>query len=512
MHGESFDEREKSFASGSTVQSGLNLSLIHRIIMNARKIQPATGETKLKARASHFKPKTLFAVACLCAAPVAIRAQATWLPGSDPANIARSGAGVAFGRSLEACSLNPALLVTVQGSNSAYLSTGLELQSTQLTMPSNERQLFSTDRNRFMPALGGHWQYTKRLAFGFKLDTPYMRHLELPLESESRFFGRAFDLKSVRSEMQVAYAITDAVSVGLSVGATRLDYASAVSLRAPVPVEISRPGGADNSVEALLEITARQEGGVTVPTFAVGFRYAITSRWTFGGSFTSGAKGTPSLAASMSPEVILYNTKGLLNDPYPLLGAKENAELLMESHLSAQPGAGDISMPYKIQAGLRHRLNQATTWELDLRYIGASSARVPAQAELTTPTAISGRVATLDRDYKFRDSLALSAMIEITLNRDWTARAGLSYDPEAREEQEIEAMLGGAKSAGFSLGLARRFFGGELSAGYQYRQAQDVIANSICGNWSASGLRYSGTPAKVEGMGHLLSIGFKKSF
>jgi len=470
----------------------------------------------LKAKASHFmpqfKPRTLLIVACLCAAPVAIRGQAIWLPGSDPANIARSGTGVAFGRSLEACSLNPALLVTVQGSNSAYLSTGLELQSTQLTMPSNERQLFSTDRNRFMPALGGYWQYTKKLAFGFKLDTPYMRHLELPLESESRFFGRAFDLKSVRSEIQAAYAITDAVSVGLSVGTTRLDYASAVSLRVPVPVNPSRPGGLDdNSVEALLETTARQEGGVTVPTFAVGFRYAITSRWTFGGSFTSGAKGTPSLAASMSPEVDLYNTRGS-KYPSPLLGAKENAEVLMKDYLSAQPGAGDISMPYKIQAGLRHRLNQATTWELDLRYIGASSASVPAQAELDTPTTTSRRVATLDRDYKFRDALALSAMIEITLNRDWTVRAGLSYDPEAREEQEIEAMLGGAKSAGFSLGLARRFFGGELSAGYQYRQAQDVIANSISGNWTAFDLSYSGTPTKVEGMGHLLSIGFKKSF
>ena len=464
----------------------------------------------MKATAFHFmplfNPNPLLTVACLCAAPAAVQGQTIWLPGSDPANIARSGAGVAFGRSLEACSLNPALLVTVQGDNSVYLSTGLELQSTQITMPSNERQLFSTDRNRFMPALGGQWRFTKKLAFGVRLDTPYMRHLELPLESTSRFFGRAFDLKSMRSEMQAAYAVTDAFSVGLSFGTTTLNYASAVSLRAIVPVEPSLPAGLRNPAEALLETTAMQEGSVTVPTFSVGFRHAITSRWTFGGSFTSGAKGRPTLSASMGSE-ISYHGKGQA-DSLPDVGIEEKGRILL-GLLSAQPGSGNISMPYKIQAGVRHRLSQATTWEIDVRYIGASVASVPSQAELGTP---SGPVATLDRKYEFRDTLALSAMMEIALNKDWTVRVGFSYDPEARDEQELEAMLGGAKSAGFSIGLARRLFGGELSAGYQYRQAEDVIASNISGNWTASGLGYSGTPAKVEGMGHLLSIGYKKSF
>jgi hypothetical protein len=41
------------------------------------------------------------------------------VPASDPAGIARSGAGVAFGRSLEAASLNPALLVTLPGKGGA---------------------------------------------------------------------------------------------------------------------------------------------------------------------------------------------------------------------------------------------------------------------------------------------------------------------------------------------------------------------------------------------------------
>jgi long-subunit fatty acid transport protein len=357
-----------------------------------------------------------------------------------------------------------------------------------------------------MPAAGAGWHFSPKLAFGFKLDTPYMRHLELPLESSSRFFGKAFDLKSMRGEIQAAYAITEAFSLGLSLGATRIDYASALSLRLPIYPSYSVDD--DNpAAEALVETTVRQDGSVTAPTFAVGVRYAITSRWTFGGSFTSGAKGRPSLAASMAPEMDLYNTRGDSYPPPPLGSVDKVLELA--PYMQPQPGVGDISMPYKIQAGVRHRLNQTTTWEFDVRYIGASAASLPTQPELYTP---NGTAATLARDYVFRNGLAFSAMIEITVNKDWMARAGVSYDPDARDKTDIEPMLGGSRSAGFSLGFVRKALGGELSAGHQYRQTQDVIANNIAGSWSASGLRYTGTPTKVEGMGHLLSVGFKKSF
>lgn len=85
-------------------------------------------------------------------------AQSLALPASDPVGIARGGAGVAFGRSLEASALNPALLVTVVDRRSAYLAGGMELESGQLTLQSNQRTLFSSDRNRFMPALGAAWK------------------------------------------------------------------------------------------------------------------------------------------------------------------------------------------------------------------------------------------------------------------------------------------------------------------------------------------------------------------
>ena len=62
--------------------------------------------------------------------------------------------GQAFGRSLEAASLNPALLPTLEDRVSAYLAFGMELQEGQTSLQSNQRVLVGADRNRFLPAFG----------------------------------------------------------------------------------------------------------------------------------------------------------------------------------------------------------------------------------------------------------------------------------------------------------------------------------------------------------------------
>jgi long-subunit fatty acid transport protein len=447
-------------------------------------------------------------IAGLSSTPIGLQAQAIWLPASDPVNIARAGTGVAFGRSLEASSLNPALLVTLRDPKSAYLSAGLELQSTQLTLPSNERVLYSSDRNRFMSAFGAGWRTSPKLVLGLKVDTPFLRHAELPMESSSRFFGQAINLASLRAEFQASYAVTEAFSLGLSAGATQLDYTSAVSLRALVPNNPDESVSESNVAEALLETLARQKGSVLVPTFAIGFRYAATSRWTYGGSFTSGAKGRPNLTATLpSHSFDLYNLRGF-DSPPPPHGSQEKAQSVMDV-MTAHGGDGDIALPYKIQVGVRNRYNQIMTWEVDLRYIGASAMKMPAQPWISTP---SGQETTSERHYEFKDSFAFSAMMEVALDRNWVGRVGIAFDNAIRKGDEADGMLGGAKAASFSVGLGYMIFGGELSVGYQYRQAQDREANGVEGIWDESGLRTTGTLTRVEGMGHLLSFGFKKSF
>jgi len=453
-------------------------------------------------------PKTLLLLAGLGLSQAASHAQTIWLPGSDSVNIARSGTGVAFGRSLEACSLNPSLLVTLQDRMSGYLAGGMEMQSTQLTLPSNERVLYSTDRNRLLTAAGFGWRYSPKVALGFKVDSPFMRHAELPMESSSRFFGQAIDLKSLRMEFQASYAVTDAVSIGLSAGVTRLDYASQLSLRALVPNDAHLPASESNPAEVLLETMAHQEGSVSAPSFAVGFRYAFSSRWTVAGSFTSGVKGRPAFDTHLpSRNLDLYNSRGF-NSPPPPYGSEERAQIVLDA-LTVHPGDGDLALPYIVQVGTRQRYNQIMTWEVDIRFVGASTTKLPLQPTIDSP---SGKVSSVDRQYRFKDGLAFCGMLELSLDRDWTARVGISYDPALREGEEVEAMLGGAKVAAFSLGFGRKVLGGEVSVGYQYRQAQNREANGVEGVWSIHGLDITGTQTRVEGMGHIWSLGYKKSF
>ena len=80
------------------------------------------------------------------------------------------------------------------------------------------------------------------------------------------------------------------------------------------------------------------------------------------------------------------------------------------------------------------------------------------------------------------------------------------------KEALTEPQLGGTPSAAFSIGAGYRVWGGEINLGYQYRQSQDQDSRSLSGSWSSAGYRNVGTRVRMEGMGHLLAIGFKKMF
>jgi hypothetical protein len=51
-----------------------------------------------------------------------------------------------------------------------------------------------------------------------------------------------------------------------------------------------------------------------------------------------------------------------------------------------------------------------------------------------------------------------------------------------------------------------------VSFGYQYRQSKDQDVATLDGVWSATGFRSTGSRTRVEGMGHLFAIGYKRSF
>ena len=111
-----------------------------------------------------------------------------------------------------------------------------------------------------------------------------------------------------------------------------------------------------------------------------------------------------------------------------------------------------------------------------------------------------------------KSHLGLGLSAEVELGKFWTLRGGLALDQRSVEEASAEPLLGGSRTAAFSFGVGYKVWGGELSLGYQYRQSEDQDTTSLNGVWSWSGFRSVGTRVRMEGMGHLMALGFKKTF
>lgn len=441
-----------------------------------------------------------------------LAAQSLWLPASDPVGIARSGTGVAFGQSLEAATLNPALLVTLREGSSAYLGLGMDMASAQSSLRANQRNLYTSDRNRVLPSLGAAWKSSERLSFGLKLDEPFLRHGELSTESTFRFLGRSLDLKAERLEFQAAWAFRPDFSLGAGLGVARLTYGSGVNLRAQVLRDPSLPPDAVTNVPLeLVEVGAQQSGRATVPSYSLGFRWAVNPRWTVAGAHQSALKGDLSLSASARADQPVYIGTDGFNAP-PVSTSPTDPIRLAEAdtldRLQYQAGSRRMVLPGKTSLGLRHRLNQFFTWELDLHHVAGSSLELPSSPTMSTPSGVVGT--QLPGGY--RSGFGGSLMGEALLGRSWTLRAGAALEPALQEDASVHPLLSGARSAAFSAGVGYRIWGGELNAGYQFRQNVDIDSERLEGAWSSSGYRSVGGKTRVEGMGHLWSIGFKRSF
>lgn len=438
-------------------------------------------------------------------AGVPLAGQSLWLPASDPVGIARSGAGVAYGRSLEASALNPALLVTLEGQGSAFLAGGMASASGQSTLQSNSRTLFTTDRNRVLVALGASWSLGETLALGLKLDTPFLRQGELPREGGLRFSGSAIDLAARRLEGQLAWAVRPDFSVGMGLGVARLSLDQRVALRALVPVDPTQPASSTNAAEGLVETELLQSAQKTVLSASLGFRWALGPRWTVGGALQS------PLRADLDQEVSLYGTPAFYGQDgfgLPPSGLDAKGAVVLGASTPVA-GRGKLVLPGRATVGVRHRLNQFFTWEADLRFVGASSMDMPDLPSLQTP---SGRVQSPREPLAFRSGFGASLMGEFLVGKRWVLRGGFSLDPAALEPQSVTPLLGGASSAAFSGGVGYTLWGGQLNLGYQFRQSRDMDTRRVDGQWDISGFRPSGTLTRVEGMGHLWALGYRKTF
>lgn len=427
-------------------------------------------------------------------------AQGMALAGVDPVGIARSGVQVAYGYSLEAATLNPALLVSLKEKGGAYVALGLELSATAQSLEANQKTYASEDRNRTIGGFGLAGRLTPRLTLGLKLDEPFARHGILPSNAPSRYLGDGINLSSPRLEGQVAYAYSPNLSFGLGLGAARLSYESTSVMRLGVPNSVT------GAVDGLVEQRVGQTGSKVVPSYSLGGRWALNPRWTLGFTHQSGLKGDIDLRADFRGTYLGLSANDGLSAPP--VGTEARAAALLGA---SQPKAGanpTLELPSRTTLGVRHRLTPLLTWEADLHW-SPGSTKVPAFATIQTPT---GTVAAPTELPAGESQLGLGMSAEMELGKFWTLRGGFTLDQRSVPSSLAEPMLGGSRTANFSFGAGYKTWGGELSIGYQYRQGEDQDTNRLVGVWSASGWRNTGARLRTEGMGHLMAIGFRKMF
>lgn len=433
------------------------------------------------------------------ALPVA--AQSMALPAADPVGISRSGAQVAYGYSLEAAATNPALLVSLRETGGIYLAAGLELSSIQQSLESNQRTGFSTDRNRGLVAFGMALRLSPLLTLGLKVDEPYQRHAKLLDSAPTRFLGDGIAISAHRLEGQAAWAFSPNLSVGLGLGVARLGFESTNVLRVGIPLDPSAV------VDGLVEQRAGESGNKVVPSYSLGLRWALNPRWTIGFTHQSGLKAGLAMNAGFRNTTLgLYSTDGL-SQTIDLGTDARAATLLANSHVIS--GQGNLELPSQTTLGVRHRLLPMMTWEADLRWTSASMA-VPAFASIQTPGGTVSAPMELPRG---RSYFGLNLSSELELGKFWTLRGGLALDQRSVSASVAEPLLGGSRTSAFSIGAGYKVWGGELNLGYQYRQSEDQDSRRLTGDWGSTG--YQPTPinrVRVEGMGHLIALGFKKTF
>lgn len=437
----------------------------------------------------------------------AIQAQTPALPAADAVGVGRAGAGVAFGRSLEAATLNPALLTTLQDKASAYVSAGFELQASQVTLQSNQITAQTSDRNRLLAGFGLGWKASEQVSYGLKLDQPWERHGLLPVDAPGRFLGREWNFSARRLEAQVAYepASHPGLSFGLGVGMTRLSFTGINTVRVLVPQDGTQPASGANPVMGLAEQNLTESASAARPSFTLGVRWAIHPRWTLAATYQSQVTGDLAMSAGYFSGPSYVGANGY---PPVLAGTSaQGAAVLARSTVNA--GDGHFKLPAKITVGIRNRLNNLFTWEFDIRAV-QGGLRMPTWASIDTP---SGGVVAPGQVAGTKSGISFSAMGEVDLTKRLVLRGGIAYDPASLDESQVNPLLGGQPSAAFTIGASYQIWGGEISAAYAYRQARDIVVRQgLDGTWDQGGYTPSGTPVRVEGMGHLISFGYKFAF
>lgn len=394
-------------------------------------------------------------------------------PASDPVSIARSGAGVAYGNSLEAASANPGILATLRNPSSAFFACGTELHSSQATLQSSDNNIiYSDDKSRYLSGIGAAWRLNPVWTVGLKLDRPFLLHASMPIQYTGRFTGRSLNVSTTRMEAQLGWAASPKLAFGVSLGTTYIQHSWASD-------------GKFKS-EPLSDIDFRQSSSKYTPSYSVGLRWALNPDWTIGIAYAGPIKANLSMRE--------------VYQPYGIGKGVSNFDQNTDGFVSKM-----IFIPSKMTVGIRQRVNPLFTWEVDTRYVYGSKMAFP-----ESPTSDDLIIASRNR-LLFKNSFGISLMGEINITKHMVIRLGSSLDTtQLHHKEDISPLRYCAPLACFSGGLGYKMFGGELSLGYQFRKSHSIDTKDLDGIWINEQYITTRRTVRVEGMGHIVSIGFKK--
>jgi len=364
--------------------------------------------------------RTFFMAALVLAAlPVDSRAAAAWLQETGGTDTGMAGAGRAA-LSLDAAALasNPAAMAELSGTTVTAVAMPLDLQLE--FNGSDATPAHATDRSEAftMPALYAA-RRQGRFAYGLAAYSYLGMSFDLGDDWSGRRIIESAGLSTFNIAPAVAYAATDRLTLGASLGAQRMQYDATMAV-ANDAVYYGPPANLPDGAVTL-------DGSSWAPAGQVGMQYRASDRLQVGAAWTSPV--THSAASNVAARAV-----------HPVLGM-------------VLPADGDVTLdltiPQQLLLGAAWRTPRGTlltagaSWQ-DWSSLGEATLRLPSQASPMFPAGLN-------------DTWGASLGLRQPVGRTWDVTTGLGYESSPAPSAGVPAYFPVGEQWRIAAGVERTF-------------------------------------------------------
>ncbi len=394
----------------------------------------------------------LLVAAAFFAAPVRVAAQGFGIYELSACAMARGAAGVAQPcDDGSAIAVNPAAIAGHEGIT--FGSGGLLVFGTG-SFTSDDSTRTSLERT-VAPVPYAYFTYgvNSRLAIGVGGFAPYGLGVQWPLEFDGRFVSFDSTLKTFYLQPTVAYALTNAVSVGGGATIAR----SSVELNRREDLATVPLGATGLSFGALVNdrtdvaTTQLSASGATGVGFNVGMRLQINDRVQVGAKYLSGITLSYDGEATFTPTpgsivVTKANPLGL-----PIGAPLDPLVAQVLSNLPNQPATTELEMPAQFVLGVAVRPTDPLTIFADYQWVGWSV--------FDTVTLDFANPSTPDEQLvqNYRDIGALRLGVEYAVTPALQVRSGYAFTQAAAPDETVTPLLPEAQRNHMMIGAGWAF-------------------------------------------------------